>query len=103
MKKILFLFMMFVGLMSSLHALDTLKIGCDGYKSQLVGIESKAVSNDTADAVLAKVNIWHRDSLMYSWGEGVDNIRKSSLALHVSKQMHTHERKGRIDCGEGGV
>jgi len=90
MKKILFLFMMFVGLMSSLHALDTIKIGCDAEKSQLEGASCKAVSAADTDVVLAKVNIWHRDSLMYSWGESGDNrlnIGKSSLALHVQNHI----------------
>ena len=80
MKKILFLMLMFMGLLSSLYALDTSQVGC--------GIESKSQMNATGDFNTAEVSdtatiiISHKDTLMYSWGEGVDNkiMRLSSLA-----------------------
>jgi len=50
MKKILFLFIMVIGLMSSLYALD----GCDGDKSQTLNIEVTTTSiSDKALAVSA--------------------------------------------------
>ena len=72
MKKILFILLMVVGLMSSLYALDTSQVGCDVEKSQtLIGCDG--VKTTPVDITYTKVNILHKDSLMYSWGEGIDN------------------------------
>lgn len=69
MKKLMFLFLMVIGLMSSLAALDTGQIGCDVQKSQTLS-ETDGVKSTPASATTAKVNILHRDNLMYSLGEG---------------------------------
>ena len=61
MKKVLFLMLMFMGLMSSLYALDTVANGC--------GIESKSqpgYGGGKSAIVIGQINIWHRDNLMYS-------------------------------------
>jgi len=87
MKKILFLFMMNIGLFSSLHATDSIHMDeRDSYKSHSVD-GADMVIKTPSDVTFVKVNILHKDTLMYSWGEGIDNIGKSSLALHVSKGL----------------
>ena len=64
--------LMFIGLMSSLYALDTGQIGCDVEKSQTL-IGADGIVDIPSDATFVKVNILHKDTLMYSWGEGIDN------------------------------
>ena len=71
MKKVLFFMLIFMGLMSSLYALDTVKIGCDIEKSQTFDIIND-VTSVPSDIVIGQVYIWHKDTIHYSWGEGID-------------------------------
>lgn len=88
MKKIMFLMLMFAGLMSSLYALDTITgPSCDIQKSQMNGIESYSPAPLPTQIVLSKIDIMQRDTLLYSWGEGLGNKGKNvnSIAVICSK------------------
>ena len=65
MKRIMFLFLMLFGLMGSLYAIDTLPSGCDIQKSQTLS-EIDGIVDIPQDVAFVKVNILHRDTLMYS-------------------------------------
>ena len=82
MKKIMFLFLMVMGLLSSLYASppnleDTLKINA-GQENV-----STNVNVVVAADVDKEVVIYHKDTLMYSWGE-CDN--KKIMKINGSKQ-----------------
>lgn len=70
MKKILFLFIVMVlgAFASPLFAIDNIKVGCATSPPQAV--KSVNETNDNTYATFAKVNILHKDTLMYSWTEG---------------------------------
>jgi len=100
MKKILFLFLMVMGLMSSLYALDTSQgAGCDAQMSQTLS-EIDGVKTTPSDVTFVKVNILHKDTLIYSWGESGDNkMKKFRLASSASLQTHTYGSKGQFEVG----
>lgn len=60
MKKILFMFLMVMGLFSSALALETIKIGCDVEKSQW----GEGADASPAIAPSQKVSVLHKDTLM---------------------------------------
>ena len=102
MKKILFLFMMFMGLMSSLHAMDTGQIGCDVEKSQTLS-ETDGVTFMPESIASGKVIITQRDTLIYGLLlKGQENIRKISLAK-VPQIVCTNNSLGYVLSGEYGV
>ena len=74
MKKLIVMLLMMVAsaFASQLFALDTIKIGCDVEKSKTLS-ELDGVVDIPSDLIFVKVNILHKDTLMYSWGEGLDN------------------------------
>ena len=74
MKKILVILLMIGAscFASPLFALDSIKVGCATSKSQAVK-NVDLVKSIQIDVTIAKVYIHHKDALMYSWGEGIDN------------------------------
>ena len=73
MKKIMVILLMMVAaaFASPLFAIDSSKVGCATSKSQAIeGIES--IKTAPSDVTFVKVNVLHKDTLMYSLKEGID-------------------------------
>ena len=93
MKKIMFLLLMCIGLLSSLYALDTGRpISCDVEKSQILS-ETDGLKITPNDVAYVKVNILHKDTLTHSLGEcGIKDNRMSKKWIF----------KANIMCKNGG-
>ena len=113
MKKILVMFLMMIAAMfaSPLFALDelppTLKSekflnGADMFKKDAL---SQVSTTHADDVTYVKVDILHKDTLMYSWGE-VDKNRKISEIDGYKPKIKSDRIDVAVVChlrGEGGV
>ena len=91
--------LMFMGLMSSLYALDTIKIGCDVEKSQTLDVIDDATSIPASKETV-KVNILHKDTLMYSWGNEHNSIQlyfdNHKIDIRYANLIKRHEKIGEL-------
>jgi len=97
MKKILFLFLMVIGLMSSLYALDTgQSVGCDGDKSQTINIDVTTTSiSDKALAVYAVAQ-----PPTYTWSQVDKDLDDMIKQCAINSQLKRGHSKY---MGESGV
>ena len=106
MKKILFLMLMFMGLLSSLYALETTKIGCGIEKSHTLDIINDATSVPS-DMIVGQVYIHHKDTLMYSLDLGMDSkLIKQTSRCDQNANIQLAYATVAVVCyprGEGGV
>jgi len=112
MKKILFLFMMFMGLISSLYASPpnigntfNINAGQENVNARQKGKTAVAAHADK------KVIISHKDTLLYSWGDNGDNklenvslIDNGGDGLTASRSTESAWKTLKLEyTGEGGV
>ena len=106
MKKVLFLMVMMVAaaFASPLFTIDSSKVGCATSKSQAVK-DVELIKTATSDGSFVKVNILHKDTMMYSWGEGIDN-KILGISGGYIQNINADLKRIAVVCyprGEGGV
>lgn len=101
MKNLMISLLMFVALAMSLHALDTGQM--DTATSKSINIANYATVSQNEYAADIKLNIWHKDTLMYVGDNRLDTGINLNKAVTSTTLLSTSCSKGGSAVGARGV